>query len=141
MSSILYRPADRDNPFHVGGELQRKADLMLARSRITRSQLYIVDPDLTQSSSTTDEDDAELVVCRLRPHQRQRPASDCLLTDRLCSIPEWSWTANGDTSGGGKVKECRVERLDDDTVPAIGRAITVTVSPDYRKKPPCCSIS
>jgi hypothetical protein len=34
-----------DNPFHVNGELRRKADLIIARSRISRTDLRIVDPD------------------------------------------------------------------------------------------------
>jgi len=74
------RSVGRDNPFQVGGELRRKADLMLARSRITRSELYIVDPDLTQSESVAasaiHSDDTEFNECNVI--RRQRPASDCL---------------------------------------------------------------
>ena len=143
---MLRRSINHDNPFQAGGELRRKADLMLARSRITRSELCIVDPDLTQSTSTTHEDAAELSVCRRRPYsdQRQRPASDCCVpTDRLplCSVPGWTSTANGDSSGGERTIECRVERLDADGLPSVGRAVTVTVSPDRRKPRLCCTIS
>jgi len=145
---VLYRSVNRDNPFRVGGELRRKADLMLAESRITRSQLYIVDPDLTQSASTTHEDNADVAVCRrcLHSDQRQRPASDCLPTDwlPLCNVPsQWTRTANGDPAGGERVMESHVEPLEADGLSSTGQAVTVavTVSPDHRKTRPCCTVS
>lgn len=139
--SPIYRPRpstdeliDRDNPFHVGGELRRKADLMLARSRITRSELRIFDPDLTQSTLTTQE---------LAALPRQRPVSECLPSDHLplCDVLTWTRPVNGEPCGGGSVTECCVERLDADDLPTEGRAVTVTVFPDRRTKRSCCAVS
>lgn len=121
---------------------------MLAQSRITRSELYIFDPDLvTQSVSTANEDDAELTVLRRCPYsyQRQRPASDYLpcTADRLplCDVPAWTRTANDDSSGVDGVMDCHVVEVEADRLPSIGRAVTVTVYPDNMKTRPCCIIS
>ena len=140
---VSCRSVNSDSPFQVDGELRRKADLMLARSRITRSELHIVDPDLTQSDSTTHEDSVELTVCQRRQNSepRQRPASECLLAERLplCDVPSWTRTVNGDPSGVERV-ECRVERLNADGLPPVGQAITVAF-PDHRKTRSCCKVS
>jgi len=140
---LLCRSVDRDNPFKVDGQLRRKADLMLARSRITRSELHIVDPDLTQSDSTTHEDDVELATCQRRQYSEhhERPASECLLAERLplCDVPAWTRTVNGDPPGVERV-ECHVERLNADGLPPVGRAVTV-LFPDRRKTRACCTVS
>jgi len=43
----------RNNPFRASGELHRKADFIIAHSRISRTELQIADPDhLTSNTSS-----------------------------------------------------------------------------------------
>jgi len=145
---------DRDNPFHAGGDLRRTADLILSRSRITRSELCIVDPDVAQPrppsppSRVRHHDDD--VACRPppppRPRDRRRPASDCLPADRLTlrgDVPGWTVAVNGQAAVTG---ECRVQ----DAAAAAGaappsscRAVIVTVVSPRRRtvRLPCCAVS
>jgi len=136
---------ERDNPFRAGGDLRRRADLMLARSRITRSELCIVDPDLVLEQPPPAASQTRLqraADCRRpRPRvDRPRPASDCLPSDRPLPGDVPGCTAGA--ANGQAVTECgRVERLDGDGMPSIGRAVTVTVSPGRRTERTCCTVS
>jgi len=66
-----------DNPFHVDGELRRKADFIITHSRISRTELIIADPDHVDDDGSA-ASAASSISNRVGSGQELKPVADSI---------------------------------------------------------------
>lgn len=129
----------QENPFQENGELRRKADYIISHSRISRTEVQIVDPDSPQPTLVSpDGGQQTLLSSALSEEESEAPVERSKVTEvHSSSVP----AANGSvqeavTVGQPTVVEIEVKSAETKTDDQPQTAEQVKL----RSKKNCCSV-
>lgn len=126
----------QENPFQENGELRRKADYIISHSRISRTEVQIVDPDSPQPTPLSLDGEETLLSAALSKEESEAPVERSKATE-VHSLPAHNGSVQAQvTVGQQPVVEAEVKTAETKTDDQPQTAEQVKL----KSKKKCCSV-
>jgi len=127
----------QENPFQANGELRRKADYIISHSRISRTEVQIVDPDSPQPVLMSPDGQETLRGSALSEEESEAPVERSKVTEVHSSLqPASNGSVQEPVTVGQQTVEVEVKTAETKTDDHPQTAEQVKL----RSKKKCCSI-